>query len=91
MEDVEEATVKHQATEISASTIEINHDDEFGRGCSTVHTGTISKERRHLWILTKPQYELLRELLAEGLGTGMIVFFGTGAVMSAILKDALGM
>jgi hypothetical protein len=40
---------------------------------------------------TPPRKQLLREMLAEMVGIGMIVFFGTGAVMSAIAREALGM
>jgi glycerol uptake facilitator-like aquaporin len=36
-----------------------------------------------------PRRKFLRELLAEALGTGIIVFFGTGAVMSAVVAGEL--
>jgi glycerol uptake facilitator protein len=36
-----------------------------------------------------PRRKFLRALLAEALGTGMIVFFGTGAVMSAVVGGEL--
>jgi hypothetical protein len=47
-------------------------------------------KKRNRYFLTPPRKQLLREMLAEMVGVGMIVFFGTGAVMSAIAREALG-
>jgi hypothetical protein len=51
----------------------------------------LAAKKQYQHFFTPPQKQLLREMLAEMVGIGMIVFFGTGAVMSAIAREALGM
>jgi hypothetical protein len=78
----------HDNSDDTANMVTKDHD-RFGnhRWFSVKAQGTSKRSRQYL---TTSQKMFLRQLLAEGLGSGIIVFFGTGAVMSAILKDALG-